>query len=220
VLRLALWVLAGVATENVVVAAPTAAEPLARADFAREPASADARYVADWAIGSGDSQGMPFLIVDKKQARVYVFAADARLRGAAPALLGLAVGDDSVPGIGDRKMSAIRPDERTTPAGRYVASLDRNLQGHEILWVDYADAVSLHPVVTTNPEEHRAARLASTTSLDNRISYGCINVPVKFFETVVHPAFRGTNGIVYVLPEIRSAREVFGSYEVEHTGLR
>ena len=50
----------------------------------------------------------------------------------------------------------------------------------------------------------------SPTPLDNRISFGCINVPAAFFDRVIRPAFKGTNGIVYVLPETRAAREVFG----------
>jgi hypothetical protein len=190
------------------------AQQLKRADFGRESVSREARQVADWVVDSGDSHGMPFVIVDKIEAKVFVFAADARLLGAAPALLGLARGDDAVPGIGERKLSSIRPEERTTPAGRFVAALDRNLHGEEILWVDYAGAISLHRVITSNPKEHRAQRLASMTPLDNRISYGCINVPVKFYESVIHPAFAGTNGIVYVLPETRLPREVFGSYDV------
>src|SRR5674476_1663356 len=61
----------------------------------------------------------------------------------ARALLGSALGDDSVPGIGDRKLSSIRPEERTTPAGRFVAALGLNLGGAEILWVDYDGAVSM-----------------------------------------------------------------------------
>jgi len=188
---------------------------LKRANFERESASLDARHVADWVVDSGDNHGMPFVIVDKKDAKVFVFNADGRLRSAAPALLGLALGDDAAPGIGDRKLSSIRPDERITPAGRFVASLGRNLHGKEILWVDYDGAVSLHPVVTANLKEHRAQRLATPTPLDNRISYGCINVPAKFFENVVHTAFTGTNGIVYVLPETRSPQKVFGSYDVD-----
>jgi hypothetical protein len=32
---------------------------------------------------------------------------------------------------------------------------------------------------------------------------------------LVSPAFSGTDGIVYVLPETRPARKVFGSYDVE-----
>ena len=81
--------------------------------------------------------------------------------------------------------------------------------------MDYDGGVAMHPVITTNPKERRLQRLATPTPLDNRISYGCINVPAKFFGNVVRPAFTGTNGIVYVLPETRLAREVFASYDVE-----
>lgn len=190
-------------------------QPVKRVNFNQESASQDARQVANWVVDSGDNHGMPFVIIDKKEAKVFVFYADGLLRGAAPALLGLALGDDSVPGIGDRKLSTIRPDERTTPAGRFVAALDRNLHGGEILWVDYDNAISLHPVVTTNLKEQRAQRLATPTPLDNRISYGCINVPAEFFKNVVSAALKGTNGIVYVLPETRASRQVFASYDVD-----
>jgi len=185
-----------------------------RANFEGELASVDARHVADWVVHSKDNARMPFMIVDKKDAKVFMFDADGQLRGAAPALLGLARGDSSVPGIGDRKLSTIRPEERTTPAGRFVATLDRNLKGDEILWVDYETAISLHRVVTANARERRQQRLATPTPLDNRISYGCINVPAPFFDRVVSPAFTGTDGIVYVLPETRPSHEFFASYEV------
>jgi hypothetical protein len=45
--------------------------------------------------------------------------------------------------------------------------------------------------------------LASPTPLDNRISYGCINVPVPFFQQVIQSNFSGSGGIVYILPETR-----------------
>jgi hypothetical protein len=183
-----------------------------RANFEQEQASRDARLVADWVVDSGDNRGMPFAIVDKVDARVFVFKADGRLRGAAPALLGMAPGDDSIPGIGNRAMSSIRPEERTTPAGRFVAYLGINFYRKDILWVDYEGAVSLHRVVKNKPAERRLERLATPTPLDNRISYGCINVPAKFFDNVVKPAFTKTMGIVYVLPEIRSKNEIFALY--------
>ena len=194
---------------------PAPAHSPKRANFEREHASRDARQVADWVVDSGDNHAMPFVIVDKTGAKVFVFNADGELRGAAPALLGLAHGDDSVPGIGEREMSAILPAERTTPAGRFVAALGRNFSGKDILWVDYEAAISLHRVITTKPKERRLQRLATPTPTDNRISYGCINVPAKFYENVVSPAFTGTNGIVYVLPETRSSRAVFALYDVE-----
>lgn len=203
---------ADVAASSTISPQPLVTHRLKRAKFGRENASQDARHMADWIVDSGDNRNMPFVIVDKKDAKVFVFYADGRLRGASRALLGLAFGDDAVPGIGNRKLSNIRPEERTTPAGRFVAALDRNLRGKEILWVDYDGAVSLHPVVTNKPEERRAQRLATPTPLDKRISYGCINVPAHFFNNVVRKAFTGTNGIVYVMPEAKSVREVFTSY--------
>jgi hypothetical protein len=191
-----------------------------RADFGKERLSPEAAHIAGWVVDSGDNQGMPFMIVDKVHAKVLMFNADGRLQAATPALLGLARGDDSVPGIGERKMSSIRPEERTTPAGRFVASLDRDIHGQELLWVDYETAISLHRVVKGTPSEQRAQRLASATTDDNRVSYGCINVPVNFYDKVVSPAFTGTNGVVYILPETRSAREVFGSYDVAERDLQ
>lgn len=183
-----------------------------RADFQHEYASWAARHTANWVVDSGDNLGMPFMIVDKSQGRVLLFDASGKLSAAASALLGLAVGDDSVPGIGSRKLSSIRPEERTTPAGRFVVSLGRNLRGKEILWVDYKNAISLHRVVTSNAKERRAERLASPNTDDKRISYGCINVPVDFFDRHVGPTFSGTNGIVYVLPETRANQTAFASY--------
>ena len=185
-----------------------------RADFGRARASREAREIADWIVDSADNLGLPFVVVDKVDAAIFVFDAGGRIQGAAPALLGLARGDDTVPGIGDREFADMPPETRTTPAGRFVSSIGMDTRGEDVVWVDYEAAVSLHRVVTAKPAERRLQRLASATPLDNRISYGCINVPARFYENVVRPAFSGSDGIVYVLPETRPAREVFGSYDV------
>jgi hypothetical protein len=104
----------------------------------------------------------------------------------------------------------VRPLAPTTPAGRFQGEIGRNMRGEDVLWVDYEAAVSMHRVITTNPEERRLQRLASPQVSDNRISYGCINVPVAFFERVLMPASRaGAAPVVYVLPEVRPLREVF-----------
>jgi hypothetical protein len=186
-----------------------------RAIFAGEPASRDVRHIADWVVDSGDNRGLPFVIIDKTDARIFVFDPGGWIVGAAPALLGLARGDDTVPGIGDRELSNIRPEERTTPAGRFVAARGMTFRGEDVVWVDYDSGVSLHRVITNNPRERRLERLATPTPADNRISYGCINVPAAFYNKVIDPSFTGTNGIVYVLPETRPLRQVFGSYDVE-----
>ena len=182
------------------------------ANFEREYKSENARRLIDWVTDSGDNRGMPFAVVDKADAKVFVFDAHGRFRGAAAVLVGFARGDYNVPGIGNRKISDIRPEERTTPAGRFVASLGHNFNKEDVLWVDYKGAVSLHRVITNNPEEHRLERLASPDPLDHRISYGCINVPAKFFDNVVKPTFQGTYCVVYILPDTVPLGKVFNSY--------
>ena len=57
----------------------------------------------------------------------------------------------------------------------------------------------------------RAGRwcVGPSTATDNRIAYGCINVPVSFYEAVVWPAFSRASGIAYVLPDKRPLHEDF-----------
>ena len=190
--------------------------PVRLADFGLMVPSPDVRHLANWTMDSRDHQDKSFIIVDKKGASVYVFDPAGRLQAAAPVLLGSAIGDDTVPGIGDKPIAQVLPEERTTPAGRFVAEIGMNTRGEDVVWVDYDSAVSMHRVLTSNPWEQRLERLNSPTVEDNRISYGCINVPRDFFETVLSPVVRkGSGAIIYVLPETRSLQAVFGSYDVE-----
>ena len=176
--------------------------------------SEDARHLLDWIVHSNDHAGSAFVIVDKKRAAVLVFDDQARLRGHSPVLLGSAVGDDSVQGIGLRPISQVLPEERTTPAGRFAAEPGRNAAGEDVVWVDYDAAVSMHRVRTGNAAEQRAQRLATASIDDNRISYGCINVPVPFYESFIRPMFVNQRAVVYVLPDLKPVQQVFGSYPV------
>ena len=164
-----------------------------------------------WVLETDDNEGRAFVIVDKREGRVAAYDAGGGLIGSAPALLGLAVGDDSPPGIGDLALADIGPSDRITPAGRFVARLGENLSGNVVLWVDYDAAISLHPVATGKRSERRQARLDSPGGADNRISYGCINVPAPFYTGVIRPLFHGGEGVVYVLPETRSVEAQFFS---------
>jgi len=223
ILRSAAAALLAFAIPAVNLLAQPSAQPLQAArlaDLRGEAASTDVRHVADWAVHSGDHAGLPFVIVDKRDSRVYVFAPDGQLRGASAALVGAARGDDAVPGIGSRAIASIQPEERTTPAGRFTATLGRGPKGEDILWVDYDSALALHRVVTHVPQEQRLQRLQSPEPADRRITYGCINVPVAFYDGVVRPAFTGTQGIVYILPEVRRVEDFFGSHHVRRVSLQ
>lgn len=188
---------------------PPETMPPRLADFQGRAPSPDARYIADWVADARDNAGRPFVIVDKRNAHVYVFDAEARLLGDTPVLLGAAPGDDSVPGIGSKAIEDIPEHERTTPAGRFLAQRGINARNEDVVWVDYDAAVSMHRVVNTVPAERRLERLASATVADNRISWGCINIPVTFFENQLAPHFRDYRAPVYVLPEVKGLAEVF-----------
>ena len=174
--------------------------------------TADARWLADWVAGTRDNGNAAFILVDKRSAQLHVFDADARWIASTAVLLGAALGDESVPGIGSRLMTAIQPSERTPPAGRFVGERGRNATGEDVVWVDYEAAVSIHRVRLTNPSEGRAERLASPTTADNRVSYGCINLPVAFYEQHVRTIFTRQHGMIYLLPDSISVKEVFGTH--------
>lgn len=169
----------------------------------------EAAQIADWIVRTRDHRGRPFAIIDKRHATLLVFDASGALRGRSPVLLGAARGDHSVPGIGDRKIADIRPFERTTPAGRFETEAGTNLAGEDIVWIDYDAAVSMHRVRATQARERRLQRLASPTATDNRISYGCVNVPAAFYDAYVLAGLGRMAGVVYVLPEQQSAQSWF-----------
>ena len=73
--------------------------------LASTDASDDARYVERWIHEKGDDHGRPFVIVDKKAARIYVFGAGGRLVGMSSTILGQSRGDIPVPGAGQKDPS-------------------------------------------------------------------------------------------------------------------
>ena len=175
-----------------------------------QPSGVAAR-LADWIAASDDNEGLPFMVVDKLAADIFVYAADGRLMGRAPVLVGLAPGDDSAPGVGNLPLSEITPDQRTTPAGRFVAQFGPSKGHGTMLWVDAVDAISLHPVMSVNAGERRQQRIRSADPEEHRISYGCINVPAKFYNDVVLKTF-SQGGVVYILPDTKTIADVFPAF--------
>jgi hypothetical protein len=192
----------GLAPNPAAAQAPVPIDPL-------QSASSEVQSVARWVSASRDNAGMPFMLIDKVNAQVYTFNRSGQLQGAAPVLLGMAKGDRML-APNDAPMSAMPPSVRITPAGRFVSRLGIDSKGKELLILDYDASLSLHPVVKGKPAERRAERLNSASAQDNRISFGCINVPTVYYSSVVSPTFAQTKGIVYVLPETKPASEQFG----------
>jgi len=170
--------------------------------------SDDAAVVARWVLDNQDNRSLPFVIVDKRRARLYAFAATGRVVGESPVLLGLSVGDTSIAGIASRTPASLMPAERTTPAGRFASEPGHNAHGEDIVWFDYDAALAIHRLRPSPASQRRDERMTSARSDDKRISYGCIVVPVAFYEAVVRPLLGRERGVVYVLPENRPVTEL------------
>lgn len=191
---------------------------LATPHFGAEQPSGDARFAATQVLDTSDHAGQPFAIVDKREARIYVFAGNGRLMGASPVLLGLAVGDFAVPGISGRAPASLSAAERTTPAGRFASEPGHNDKGDDIVWVDYGASLAIHRLRPAPAIERRPDRLASPVAEDRRISFGCIVVPVAFYDAVVGPSLGRQRGVVYVLPESRPVQAMFDIVQVSLLG--
>jgi len=179
-------------------------------------ASVESLRVADWIATSGDNRKLPYIIVDKANASLRMFDGKGKPLGVFPVLIGVAVGDDATPGVGSKNLAEIGPAEKTTPAGRFLARFGIAVGKERVLWVDYATSVALHPIPkTVSPKERRRQRMLSPTADDNRITFGCINVPAAFYSKTVRPMFQRKGGYVYVLPDTKPLEEVFPRLRVQ-----
>lgn len=208
-----------VAAPKRVKVARAVAKPAAPLPFIAAPAVAVAippppslavAAVRDWAVASADHQALPFAIIDKTAATLWLFDGRRRLLARSPVLIGIAPGDEATPGVGSKRLAELGPAEKTTPAGRFLARYGRAAGRQRVLWVDYANAVALHPIPTdAAPGERRRQRMASPNPADHRITFGCINLPPAFYTRRVAPLFGKRGGYVYVLPESRPLPQVF-----------
>lgn len=166
------------------------------------PPTHDVAALHAWVLAQGDHRARPFAIVDKRHAQLHVFDAAGRTVGTTPVLLGLTPGDRAlVTELGTRPVASLAPAERTTPAGRFDAEPGLNDRGEAIVWIDYDAALAIHRLRPGAAGERRAERLASADPAARRISYGCVVVPVAFYEGVVAPTLGTRRSVVYVLPE-------------------
>ena len=159
-------------------------------------------------LSRGDHGERPFAIVDKQAALILVFGADGRLAGSAPVLLGRARGDHSAPGVGQRTQDrTLRATDLITPAGRFASEPGRNLEGDDIVWIDYGAALAIHRLRSGSSHADRQWRMASANLGDRRVSAGCVVVPTGFYDSVVRPLLGRQRGVVYVMPEAGDWRQ-------------
>ena len=187
--------------------------PARSAAQARKAVSDDVQFTLKWIAARRDNRGKPFAVVDKRHATIHVYDARSRPVGTAAVLLGMALGDHGAPGVGDMPPALIPVAQRTTPAGRFVSEPGRNLDGEDVIWIDYDEGLAIHRVRFNAAREARLHRLASGAPQARRVSAGCVVVTVQFYEKVIKPVLGRGRGVVYVLPEMSPVQEMFSSQE-------
>jgi hypothetical protein len=196
--------------------APAKPQPASSKALPAVAPSEAATRVAQWVAASNDNHALPWAVVDKPNAAIFLFDAKGKPLAAEPVLIGIAKGDEASPGVGSKKLADLGPAEKTTPAGRFLAKFGIPVGGQRVLWVDYATSVALHPIPPdAGPREHRRERMLSPTPDDNRITFGCINVPKAFYTKLLSPLFRKKGGYVYVLPDTKPIEDVFPRLRIQ-----
>ena len=184
----------------------------AAAVSAQEVPPSDVWLLADAVQRSGDARtgasSGHFAILDKSGARLWVFSPRGEAIANSPVLLGQAIGDEAPAGLGTRAFSRYSRSDKITPAGRFLTEEGVNLNGEEIIWLDYDSGLSMHRVRNI-AGERRHQRVASGVVSQRRISFGCINVPAPFFDQYLDPLFRSQSSVVYILPEIYHPEDFF-----------
>ena len=173
-------------------------------------ASPDAERVAAWIAASGDNHALPYAVIDKNSASFLLYDGRGKPVAQVPVLIGIAPGDDATPGVGSKTLGEIGPAEKTTPAGRFLAKFGYAAGRQKVLWVDYTNSVAIHPIPGDAAKgEMRRERLLSPEPDDNRITFGCINVPRVFYGSALRPLFQKKGGYVYILPDSKPLEDVF-----------
>ena len=193
--------------DHVPAAPPGSAQAASRAVTAsmhRDVAPVRVRHLAHWAVHSGDSAGMPFVVLDKLDARLFAFDAGGRLRGSAPVLLGSAVGD----------VAAVP----ATPAGRFVTDPLRQAASAGLVWTNPQGELVLHAPDSQLLPGRAQERFASASQQDRRISDGSLHVPPAFFHGHLG-ALRASGSVAYVLPEQLPLQQVLGAGAAQAANL-
>lgn len=151
-------------------------------------------------VGRSDNQGKQFIVADKQAGTLTMYTASGQQITSTPALFGKTKGDSvSSKNTPSGRFETKQANVSTEGYGGSAQVLTENGQNLQLGGSSYA----IHRVYTKYASENRQGRLDTPTATDNRISLGCINVPVDFYDTYLNS---DQDTVVYVMPETDAGR--------------
>lgn len=124
----------------------------------------------------------PLIIADKASGTLSIYRPENKSIISNPALFGQEIEDNLSMSSFD-----IGTSRKVTPAGTFIAEKAYSSKMHEpiIIFIHgKKQLLAIHPIYLGKPNERRIERIQSLSSEDNRISNGCINVLVDFFNVL------------------------------------
>lgn len=163
-------------------------------------------------VEQNDNQGKQFIVADKQAGTLTMYTASGQQITSTPALFGKTEGDSvSSKNTPSGRFETKQANVRTEGYGGSAQVLTQNGQNLQLGGSPYA----IHRVYTKYASENRQGRLDTPTATDNRISHGCINVPVDFYDTYLNS---DQDTVVYVMPETDAGRT--GVFDVVPTATQ
>lgn len=151
-------------------------------------------------VGQNDNQGKQFIVADKQAGTLTMYTASGQQITSTPTLFGKTKGDSvSSKNTPSGRFETKQANVSTEGYGGSAQVLTQNGQNLQLGGSTYA----IHRVYTKYASENRQGRLDTPTATDNRISLGCINVPVDFYDTYLNS---DQDTVVYVMPETDAGR--------------
>ena len=151
-------------------------------------------------VAQNDNQGKQFIVADKQAGTLTMYTASGQQITSTPTLFGKTKGDSvSSKNTPSGRFETKQANVSTEGYGGSAQVLTQNGQNLQLGGSTYA----IHRVYTKYASENRQGRLDTPTATDNRISLGCINVPVDFYDTYLN-SDQAT--VVYVMPETDAGR--------------
>lgn len=164
------------ASASVFLSNPLAAQTVPGSQQDRATAMSDqARFVVNYMQAAGNET---LVVMDKNNGELLVID-NGNVVMRSPALYGKGKGED------------VNKDPSTTPAGifamrEYSVSTKDYQGGRALGFLNVKnDSYIIHPTYQHFRSQQRDERLASPTPDDNAISFGCINVPYAFYDSMV-----------------------------------
>lgn len=144
-----------------------------------------------------------YLLLDKPTCTTYVIGLDKKEVGHCTTLLGTTMGEE--PNVITDLDGNRYTQTTTTPAGKYkvghegICKEDLITYDGRILNIYGSGSVCIH-IVYPGEYPERMKRLKSPTLIDNRISYGCINVTKEFWDKCIAP-YIDEGSIIMITPD-------------------